>query len=183
MTKKWIVNLYLAGILMLLAPVMASAENVILRWDRVLGQTLQAGEHPGHILPARSFAMLHLAMFDAANSVDGTYAPYLTDVPGGTIASVDAAAAYAAHGILSGLYPGRTAVFDQELAASLEGIPMHRRLQSRRIGLIVAQTMLKHRANDGWDEPWTPYSLDPFPAIGKARHHSPVLRSSRILWA
>ncbi len=163
MTKRYFLNLYFAGVIVLLSPAAALAENVILRWDRVLGQTLQAGEHPGHILPARSFAMLHLAMFDAANSVDGEYFPFLTGVPGGKIASVDAAAAYAAHGVLSGLYPNRAAIFNDELAASLEGIPMHRRFQSRRIGSIVAEAMLKHRANDGWDTPWTPYSLDPLP--------------------
>lgn len=163
MTKRCFLNLYFAGVIVLLSPAAALAENVILRWDRVLGQTLQAGEHPGHILPARSFAMLHLAMFDAANSVDGEYFPFLTDVPGGKIASVDAAVAYAAHGVLSGLYPNRAAIFNDELAASLEGIPMHRRFQSRRIGSIVAEAMLKHRANDGWDTPWTPYSLDPLP--------------------
>jgi len=161
--KRCFLNLYLAGVIFLLSPAAALAENVILRWDRVLGQTLQAGEHPGHILPARSFAMLHLAMFDAANSVDGAYIPYLIDVPGGRNASVDAAAAYAAHGVLAGLYPGRKAVLDQELAESLAGIPMHRRFQFRRIGSIVAGAMLNNRANDGWDTPWTPYSLDPLP--------------------
>jgi len=163
MTKRCFLNLYIAGVIVLLSPAAALAENVILRWDRVLGQTLQAGEHPGHILPARSFAMLHLAMFDAVNSVEGTFVPYLIEVPGGKAASADAAAAYAAHGVLSGLYPNRAAIFDAELAASLAGIPINRRFQSRRIGLIVANAMLRHRANDGWDEPWTPYSLDPLP--------------------
>ena len=54
-------------------------EDVILQWNRVLGQTLQIpNAQPPTILPVRSFAMMHLAMFDAVNSIDGTYTPYLT---------------------------------------------------------------------------------------------------------
>jgi len=50
---------------------------VILQWNRVLGQTVQIpNAHPPTILPVRSFAMMHLAMFDAVNSIDGSYTPY-----------------------------------------------------------------------------------------------------------
>jgi hypothetical protein len=58
-------------------------ENVILQWNRVLQETIRTpGQQPPTIFPVRSFAMMHAAMFDAVNSIDGRYTPYLTDVPG-----------------------------------------------------------------------------------------------------
>jgi hypothetical protein len=83
-----------------------SGEDVILRWNRVLGQTIPiSNSQPPTIIAVRSFAMMHLAMFDAVNSIDGRYTPYLTDVPGTKHASIDAAAAQAAHDVLARLYP------------------------------------------------------------------------------
>src|SRR5215203_2821048 len=77
---------------------LVSREDVVLQWNRVLGQTLQIpGVHPGMINPVRSFAMMHLAMYDAVNSIDGTHTPYLIDVRGSKNASIEAAAAQAAH--------------------------------------------------------------------------------------
>src|SRR5829696_1356423 len=103
-------------------------ENVILQWNRVLTETIRTpGAHPATtIFPVRSYAMMHAAMFDAVNSIDGTYTPYLTDVPGSKNASVEAAAAQAAHDVLVGLYPTRAAIYDAELTASLEGIDKNR---------------------------------------------------------
>jgi hypothetical protein len=98
-------------------------ENVILQWNRVLQETIcTPGQHPATIFPVRSFAMMHAAMFDAVNSIDGAYTPYLTEVPSLGRASQEAAAAKAAHDVLVALYPTRQAVFDTELTNSLNGI-------------------------------------------------------------
>ena len=142
----------------------SSSEDVVLQWNRVLGQTLEIPDaHPPTILPVRSFAMMHLAMFDAVNSIDGSYKPYLTDVPGTKNASIEAAAAQAAHDVLAGLYPNQRAMFDAELADSLAGIASNRARQGIRVGEIAAARMLANRANDGWNAPWTPYLLPPTP--------------------
>ena len=71
-----------------------SSEDVVLQWNRVLTETIRTpGAHPSAtIFPVRSYAMMHAAMFDAVNSIDGTYTPYLTDVPGSKNASIEAAA-------------------------------------------------------------------------------------------
>lgn len=138
-----------------------AAEDVVLQWHRVLGQTIETpGQQPGNIHPMRSLAMMHLAMFDAMNSIEGGYNAYLTNVPGSKNASSNAAAARAAHDVLSVLYPTRVETYDAELAASLEGIPAYRAFQGERVGVIVAQRMLASRTDDGWDAPWTPYQLD-----------------------
>jgi len=72
----------------------SSGENVILQWNRVLQETIRTpGVQPATIRIQRSFAMMHLAMFDAVNSIEGSHTPYLTEVAGGRKASVSAAAA------------------------------------------------------------------------------------------
>jgi hypothetical protein len=141
-----------------------TSENVILQWNRVLKETIATpGQHPATIFPVRSFAMMHAAMFDAVNSIDGRYTAYLTDVPTTKRASQEAAAAQAAHDVLAALYPARTAVFDTELAASLEGIEENRLEQGIRVGQIVAEQLLAVRANDGWSAPAPPYVLPATP--------------------
>jgi len=130
----------------------SSGEDVIFQWNRVLQETIRTpGQQPSTIFPVRSFAMMHAAMFDAVNSIDGSYTPYLTDVPGSKNASLEAAAAQAAHDVLIALYPTREGVFDVELANSLNGIAANRMRQGIRVGEIVAAQMLVARANDGWN--------------------------------
>jgi len=139
-------------------------ENVVLQWNRVLQETIRTpGQQPPTIFPVRSFAMMHAAMFDAVNSIDGTYTPYLTDVPGSRRASQEAAAAQAAHDVLVALYARRQDVFDAELINSLNGIPPNRALQGIRVGRIVAEKLLAVRVNDGWSAAPPPYVLPPTP--------------------
>ncbi len=139
-------------------------EDVVLQWNRVLAQTIQIpNAQPPTTLPVRSFAMMHLAMFDAVNSIDGSYTPYLTSVPGAKNASVKAAAAQAAHDVLASLYPNQQTIFAAELLQSLGGIRFAQAVQGRVVGRVVAQKMLANRAHDGWDAPWTPFILQPTP--------------------
>jgi hypothetical protein len=146
------------------ANVSVIAEDVVLQWNRVLMETvLTPGQHPATIMPVRSYAMMHAAMFDAVNSIDGTRTPYLTEVPGSQNASLEAAAAQAARDVLAALYPARVAVFDAELAISLQGIEEYRAQQGIRVGQIVAERMLAARTNDGWNVTPPPYTLPTTP--------------------
>jgi hypothetical protein len=139
-------------------------ENVILQWNRVLQETIRTpGQHSATIFPVRSFAMMHAAMFDAVNSIDNSYTPYLTSVPGRKQASVDAAAAKAAHDVLVALYPTRQNVFEAELNNSLSVISPIRAWHGVRIGEIAAERLLQARANDGWNAPMSAYVLPPSP--------------------
>jgi hypothetical protein len=141
-----------------------SGENVVFRWNRVLQETVSMpGQHPSTIFPVRSFAIMHAAMFDAVNSIDGTYTPYLIEVRGGPRASAEVAAAKAAHDVLAALYPARQNVFAAELSASAGGVSQAGLRQSLRIGEIVAAKYLQERANDGWNAPATPFILPATP--------------------
>src|SRR5687768_3684333 len=155
-----------------------SGEDVILQWNRVLTDTIRTpGAHPSAtIFPVRSYAMMHAAMFDAVNSIDQTYSPYLTMVdektfspgllkPRGSFrfASKEAAAAQAAHDVLAALYPARRAIFDAELAKSLSGIQRVQAVLGIGIGQVAAARMLAHRAGDGWNAAPPPYVLSTLP--------------------
>jgi hypothetical protein len=103
---------------------------------------------------------MNAAMFDAVNSIDKNYTPYLIEVPSNRRASIDAAAAQAAHDVLVGLYPSQQAIYGHELANSLQGIPWIRASLGIRVGRIVAERMLSFRSNDGWTVTPPPYMLD-----------------------
>ena len=158
-------------------------EDVILQWNRVLTDTVRTpGQQPATIMPVRSFAIMHAAMFDAINSIDGSHTAYLIDVPGSQNASIEAAAAQAAHDVLAGLYPTRVAIFDAELAMSLLGIEENRAQQGIRVGQIVAERVLAVRANDGWNVtppayslPSTPGNWQPVPGLAAFTHYPSVM--------
>jgi hypothetical protein len=140
-------------------------ENVVLQWNRVLQETIATpGVHPSAtIFPVRSFAMMHAAMFDAVNSIDGAYTPYIADVRGSRLASKEAAAAKAARDVLVALYPTRQAILDAEYNPSLAGIPPLRAFLGSRVGSEAAGNLLAVRANDGWNVPPPPFVLPPTP--------------------
>ncbi|HSE16239.1 MAG TPA: vanadium-dependent haloperoxidase [Pyrinomonadaceae bacterium] len=158
-------------------------EDVILHWNRVLMETIRTpGQQPATIMPVRSYAIMHAAMFDAVNSIDGSHTPYLIEVPGSQNASIDAAAAQAAHDVLASLYPTRVAIFDAELATSLQGIDEYRAQQGIRVGQIVAERVLSVRGGDGWNVtppayslPTTPGNWQPAPGSAAFTHYPSVM--------
>ncbi|HET6972663.1 MAG TPA: vanadium-dependent haloperoxidase [Pyrinomonadaceae bacterium] len=161
----------------------AAQEDVILQWNRVLMETVRTpGQQPATIMPVRSYAIMHAAMFDAVNSIERSHTSYFVDVPGSPNASIEAAAAQAAHDVLAGLYPTRVAIFNAELAISLQGIEENRAQQGIRVGQIVAETLLAERANDGWNVtppayslPATPGNWQPAPGAATFTHYPSVI--------
>jgi hypothetical protein len=137
--------------------------DVVLHWNEVLMQSLSSNQHSPRVPLARNMALVHVAMFDAVNAIDGSYEPYAAHVKASRGASKEAAAAQAAHDTLSALYPSRQAVFDAALAEDLAGIPDGRARQGIAIGKKVAQQILELRSDDGAAEVviYTPPSNDP----------------------
>lgn len=95
----------------------AQPPNVVIQWNQIL-QTL-FGNPPGPQL--RALPMMHIAMFDAINSIEEVYTPYRVPVQASQGASAEAAAATAARDVLAALYPAQQATFDSALAAQLAG--------------------------------------------------------------
>jgi hypothetical protein len=71
----------------------------------------------------RNMALMNVSIFDAVNGVEPAYQHFHV-VPGAPAgASPEAAAAAAAHRVLSAVYPAQQAAFDDLLAASLLAVP------------------------------------------------------------
>jgi len=130
----------------------AQSVNQVLQWNRTLLVIVRTpGAQPATVHPTRSFAIMHAAMYDAVNAIDGAHTPYLvhfTDVS--RSASQDAAAAAAAHEVLVTLYPQFQTQLDEQLLQVLAQIPEGAdKAQGISIGQAVADRILALRSNDG----------------------------------
>lgn len=138
------------------------SREVVIQWNQVLQNTIPAALGP---MQFRTYAILNVAMFDAANSIKGSYTPYHVGVRASSGASTTAAVAQAAHDVLVGLFPANQAVYDAALASSLAGVPSGRARQGVAVGRSVAARVLQWRANDGASAPATPYELPTIPGL------------------
>jgi hypothetical protein len=127
----------------------ASAQDIVSQWNQTLLTSVQTTSM-GPPLAARAMAMTQLAVFEAVNSVDRNYAPYrgYYATPSGSDKS--AAAAQAAHDVLSHLFPTRQAIFATQLASTLSAIPNSAsKAAGIELGRLSAAGMIQHRAADG----------------------------------
>lgn len=95
------------------------------------------------------YGRLTLAMFEAANAADPTYASYvgLTPAPKGT--SVDGAVATAAHSVLTAMYPGQKSALDDALTLAMAGVRQGRgRDDAIALGKRAAAAAMER---GGWD--------------------------------
>ena len=109
-----------------------SAE-VIIEWNQTLQDTIPA---TAALMSPRFYAMLHIAMFDAVNAIEREYSPYVGRIRGSHGASAEAAAAQAAHDVLTSLLPASQATFDAKLQDQLEDIPHGLARQGKAIGRL-----------------------------------------------
>src|SRR5262245_45488555 len=102
----------------------------------------------------RVVASVHLAMFDAVNSIERRYLPYRVQLPAAKETSKEAAAAAAAAGVLATLLPNAgdepKAALTAYLAAMPAGAPKD---EGIRLGEAVAARIVAERAKDHADAP------------------------------
>jgi PAP2 superfamily len=130
----------------------AQSVNPVLQWNKTLLVIVRTpGAQPATIHPTRSFAIMHAAIYDAVNTIDGTHRPYLVQLTGvSRHASLDAAAAAAAHEVLVKLYPKFQATLDVQFQQSLAQITDGGgKAEGINIGQTVADRILALRSNDG----------------------------------
>jgi hypothetical protein len=154
----------LIGVATIPAPARAQDADVVIEWNRV---TQTAIATPGALTPSvffsHPYALVHAAIFDAMNAIDRTYMPIGVEVDASPSASRGAAAAQAAHDVLSALMPSQQAVFATALSATLGRFPGEAGREGARIGSAVARRWLELRANDGWNRLVPDYLLPSLP--------------------
>ena len=144
-----------------LAPVMAETTkpvSQVVQWNRTLLVIVRTpGAQPATIHPTRSFAIMHAAIYDAVNAIEGTHQPYLVRLGASHFASQEAAAAAAAHEVLVKLYPSSQATLDAQLQQALAQLPSRGKTDGISIGNTVADRILALRNNDGSNAQPIPY--------------------------
>jgi hypothetical protein len=142
----------LAAVAALLALAAAPARaDTVTDWNLNATNALivTAGQPPQLSVP--HLAMVHGAVYDAVNAIDGGHEGYLISSRLATPSdSMDAAAATAAYRVLSHLVPGQQATLDTRYAASLAGIPDgSSKTRGIAVGDAAAAAMIAARTADG----------------------------------
>jgi hypothetical protein len=132
---------------LLLNPLAAFA-NVITDWDEKAVNLVQTRMTPP--VAYRVMAIVHLAMFEAVNSIEPRYRAYKQTLPATPAISKDAAAATAACVVLSKLVPDLAADINAALTSYLATLPDGTtKADGIKLGTESAEAILAARAGDG----------------------------------
>ena len=139
---------------LVLAPVPASAEDMVLKWNDIAARTAVV---TSPFNQARVMAIVQLSVFEAVNAITGDYEPYL-DPPTAAVAgaSLDAAVIIAAHRALTSYFPAATMALDAARNLDLGAIPDGpAKTAGMAAGMAAANAMIALRATDGSAPPTT----------------------------
>jgi hypothetical protein len=118
---------------------------------------------------SRALAIVHIAMFDAMNAIQGNPYRSFTGLPAVTRPTgTNVAIAQAAHDTLVALWPAQRAVFDAALVEDLAEFPDSdpRKPAGIALGRDAAARILAQRANDGSAHPEPVVGVDYIPGTG-----------------
>ena len=132
--------------------------NVITEWDEKAVAVVMPGGPAGvtqQVYTAqRIMGMVDAAMFDAVNSIEPRYRPYLVQLPADPTTSKEAAAAAAAAAVLATIDAKTAGEMKAALASYLVSIPDGAaKSDGIKLGEAVAAKVVAARANDGSDAP------------------------------
>jgi hypothetical protein len=131
--------------------------NAITDWDEKAVVAVTPMSSLGGTSPytaMRMMGMVHAAMFDAVNSIERRYRPYVVQLPAGPATSKDAAAAAAAAAILATIDAKTASEMKAALATYLAPMPDGAaKSDGVKLGEAIAAKVLQARANDGSDAP------------------------------
>jgi len=129
----------------------AASANVITDWDE---KAVAIVTPMSPYTAQRVMGMVHIAMFDAVNSIERRYRPYLVQLPADPATSKEAAAASAAAAVLATIDSKTAGEMKGALAAYLASIPDGAgKSDGLKLGEAVAARVVEARANDGADAP------------------------------
>jgi hypothetical protein len=142
----------------------APPDTAVTHWSAIAAAPLMA-------LPAApavvQMAMVHGAIYDAVNSIDGGHRPYLGNVAADPTDSLDAAVAAAAYNVLLGVLATPPATLAGDYASALAAIPNGpAKTGGIAVGEAAAAAMLAARAHDGR---FGPFRFTPSTDVGRWR--------------
>jgi hypothetical protein len=147
MNLQGMVRPLVLGLAILLAPVLATAAN-LMDWNEVAMKAASTARQ-SPTMNTRTMAMVHTAMFDAVNAVQPRYQSFKFTGTAPANASADAASATAAHAVLMKLFPDQRTFLDEALAASLAKVPEGAdRNNGAAVGAAAAASLLAWCADD-----------------------------------
>jgi len=118
------------------------------------GETRVFGEQLGPHRASRAMAIVHLAVFEVVNAVEGDFKSYIGLPHAKLGTSLQVGVAQAARDTLAALFPSQAASFDTLLAEELDEIPEGRlKTNGIALGKRAASAILAARANDGSQRP------------------------------
>lgn len=141
-----------AALIVLAAPARA---DTVTDWNLHATNALivTAGQPPP--VSTIHLGMVHAAVYDAVNAIDGRYQPYLRQPKARRWFSKDAAAATAAYRMLLSIVPTQQATLDGHYVASMAGIREGRRKAGGiAVGEAAAAAMIAARTGDGRSGPF-----------------------------
>ena len=141
------IRAWLLPAVFLMSPLAAASANVVTDWDEMAVTFIQ----PRMVPPVayRAMAIMHIAMFDAVNTIEPVYRPYQAHLPAPPDTSKDAAAAAAAGAVLTKLLPDAAPDIQAALTSYLAAIPeSDAKSNGIKLGDAVAAKILEARAND-----------------------------------
>jgi hypothetical protein len=126
-----------------------SRADAVSDWSRIaLDTVVQSEQRLEYQL--RAMAMVHVAMFETLNLIEGRYTPhFVVSSPKLRGISIEAAAAAAAHHVLGHLYPHQSAPLAAALDTSLHALADHQAVASGVVtGTSIAAVICALRATD-----------------------------------
>jgi hypothetical protein len=139
-----------------------NAANVVAEWNGIASATIVANGGKSPAASAVWFSYTSLAVYDAVNAITGQYQPFYYRAAGAPTASVDAAAAAAAHRVLVNFFPSQATTLDTNFSSSLAGITADPDAMNAGIavGEAAAMAVINARSGDGLEAnvPYVPGS-------------------------
>ena len=147
-------------LVLLAIPALLPAGNIVTDWNTIASTTIVKNGGKASTASGVWFAYTSLAVYDAVNAITGQYRPFYYQGSGAPTASVDAAAAAAAHRVLVNYFPAQQNDLDAKLNATLSLIDgdAGARDAGVAVGEAAAAAVITARSGDGLEAsvPYTP---------------------------
>ena len=148
--------------------------DVVHRWNQIAidatgldhtpvapGENRVFGEQLGPGRASRAMAIVHIAIFDVVNALNGQYRSFTGIDSAPRPFSIRAAVAQAAHDTLAALYRSQKLIFDQALADDLLRVTSERqKTNGIAFGKQIAAAILASRVGDGSEGPEVHLGVD-----------------------